>query len=275
MAQNGFPLLALADWRATRDTLHGYARVLGAIRGALTPKQKHWWHISLRVSPGGLTTTEIPADKSRFELWLDLSAHRLTVQVDRAEAARVPLGAHSSADLGRQIITALENAGIRPNIDKTRLGDDTPALYDRAAVGRYWQALQRIDAILKRFQEKLDPNTSAVQLWPHHFDLAVAWFSGRRVPGTDPANEEASEEQMTFGFSTGDDDIPHPYFYVTAYPSPASWEKMKLPPDAIWHTRGWTGAVLPYAALTGIEQPEQKLLGFLLQVHGTGRRLMK
>lgn len=275
MAQHGFPPLALADWRATRDTLHGYARVLGAIRGALTPKQKHWWHISLRVAPNGLTTTEIPAGESRFELRLDLTAHRLVIQAGHAQPPHIPLGGQSSAALGAQILTALAQIGIQPDVDKTTLGDTAPAQYDRAAVERFWRALQRIDATMKRFHESLGANTSPVQLWPHHFDLAMNWFSGRRVPGMDPADEEASEEQMNFGFSTGDDAISNPYVYITAYPLPEKLVKTMLPPDAIWHTQGWTGAVMPYHALTQAEQPEEKLLGFLRLVHGAGSHLMK
>jgi hypothetical protein len=275
MTQNGFPPLALADWRATRDTLHGYARVLGAIRGALTPKQKHWWHIGLRVAPNGLTTTEIPVGDSRFELRLDLTTHRLVIQADRARLSDIPLGGQSSAALGEQIVSTLEDLGIRPDLDNTRLGDAAPAHYDRLAVERFWRALSRIDAALKRFRENFGTNASPVQLWPHHFDLAVVWFSGRRVPGTDPADEEASEEQMNFGFSTGDADISDPYFYVTAYPLPGPLVKTKLPPGADWHTQGWTGAVLPYAALTKMEQSEEKLLGFLQHVHGAGSLLMK
>jgi hypothetical protein len=180
MAHDGFPPLALADWRATRDTLHHYARVLGAIRAALTPKQKHWWHISLRVTPDGLTTTEIPTGKNCFELSLDLTAHRLAIQANHTQSPHIPLGGQSSTVLGAQILTALEHIGIKPDIDKAKLGDTAPAHYDRAAVERFWRALLRIDATLKRFQEKLGKNTSPVQLWPHHFDLAVNWFSGRR-----------------------------------------------------------------------------------------------
>jgi hypothetical protein len=275
MAQNGFPLLALADWRATRDTLHGYARVLGTIRGALAPKQKHWWHISLRVTPNGITTTRIPNRETGFELRLDLSTHRLVIQADHARPTQIPLDGQSSAVLVAQIMSALENLGIKPDIDKTKLGDSNPTHYDQAAVEPFWRALPRIDTILKRFQEKLDANTSPVQLWPHHFDLAMNWFSGRRVPGTNPADEEASEEQMNFGFSTGDDGIPVPYFYITAYPLPAELVQTHLPPDAFWHTQGWTGALLPYAALTKTEHPEEKLIGFLQHVHSVGRRLMK
>ncbi|HEU5337788.1 MAG TPA: DUF5996 family protein [Sulfuricaulis sp.] len=275
MAQNGFPPLALTDWRATRDTLHRYARVLGAVRASFTPKQKHWWHISLRVAPDGLTTTEIPAGESRFEVRLDLLAHRLVIMADHAQLPHIPLGGQSSAILGKKILTVLDSLGIKPDFDSSKLGDATPAYYDRAAVERFWRSLQCIDATLKRFQEKLGKKTSPVQLWPHHFDLAINWFSGRRVSGVDPADEEVSEEQMNFGFSTGDDGIPDPYFYITAYPSPPELTKTQLPAHALWHTEGWTGAVLPYQALTKVEQPEEKLLGFLQLVHSAGNRLMK
>lgn len=275
MAQNRLPPLALTDWRTTRDTLHGYAKVLGAIRATLTPQQKHWWHISLRVAPNGITTTEIPVGNKRFDLRLDLTAHRLVIQAIHARPPHIPLGGQSSAVLGAQIVTALGNLDIETGLDKTKLGDAAPAHYDRAAVERFWRALQRIDATLKRFKENLGKHTSPVQLWPHHFDLAMNWFSGRKVPDTDPTDEEASEEQMNFGFSTGDDAIPDPYFYITAYPSPPELTKTQLPSDAIWQTEGWTGALLPYVALTKVEQPEEKLLSFLQHVHSAGSRLMK
>lgn len=41
MKHTRFPPLALADWQETRDTIHQYARVLGKIRQALAPRQKH------------------------------------------------------------------------------------------------------------------------------------------------------------------------------------------------------------------------------------------
>ena len=55
-----FPAMPLAEWQPTRDTLQLYSKVLGKIRRALTPPQRHWWHISLRAAPNGLTTTAIP-----------------------------------------------------------------------------------------------------------------------------------------------------------------------------------------------------------------------
>ena len=42
----------------------------------------------------------------------------------------------------------------------------------------------------------------------------------RKIPGQDPADEESSDKQMNFGFTFGDEGIPEPYFYITAYPLP-------------------------------------------------------
>ena len=52
--------LRLAEWRPTRDTLHQFARIIGGIRRAHSPRSKHWPHITLYVSARGLTTTPFP-----------------------------------------------------------------------------------------------------------------------------------------------------------------------------------------------------------------------
>jgi hypothetical protein len=102
----------------------------------------------------------------------------------------------------------------------------------------------------------------------------MLWFSGRLIPGVDPADEENADEQMNFGFTPGDGGIPEPYFYVTAYPRPDGLLDTPLPADAVWHTAGFTGAVMPYQALVGAEQPDQKLLTFLRTVQQAGAKLM-
>ena len=76
----------------------------------------------------------------------------------------------------------------------------------------------------------------------------------------DLQDEEASDENMNFGFIPGDEGIPEPYFYATASPPPAGITEAPLPAGAHWHTEGWTGAVLPYAALRGQDQPIERML---------------
>jgi len=276
MSQNKFPPLSLSDWKPTLTTLQTYAQVIGKVRRALTPPHKHWFHVSLRVSATGLTTTAIPAGHKTFEMVLDLTTHRLTIATSQGERWKTPLAGQSALQFKDEALDALELMGIEPTeLDHSPFEDDSPGQYDRAAVARYWQALSQIDAIFKQFRGELRRETSPVQLWPHHIDLAMLWFSGRLVPGQDPADEEHADEQMNFGFSPGDESIPNPYFYITAYPTPDVLTNTPLPAGAQWLTEGFTGAVMMYDALVNVDNPAEKLLNYLRTVQKAGADLMK
>lgn len=275
MTTNLFPSLPLDSWRATRDTLAGYSKVVGRIRRALTPPQKHWWHASLYVSASGLTTTPIWSNSQAFEIVLDLTAHQIRVTTSNGKQRAVPVDGQSLADYCRQLQTALAELGLAADLDQSLCADDAAGAYDPAAVARYWQALVQIDAVFKRLRHGFREESSPVQLWPHHFDLALLWLSGRRVPGQDPNDPEYADEQMNFGFSAGDEGIAEPYFYATAYPTPAQWTEQPLPEGARWHTAGWTGAILPYVALTEASDPQVLLLDFLRTAHWGGAQFMR
>ncbi|MBE7469682.1 MAG: hypothetical protein DPW09_31635 [Anaerolineae bacterium] len=279
MSQSNFPALTLADWQPTRDTLQTYSKVLGKIRRALTPPQKHWWHISLRMVPTGLTTTPIPIsdadDDATFEMILDLQQAQLLITTNRGENWQTPLTGQSAQEFCDTVLAALAKLGVAVEIDRSLFADETPLSLDPAAAQKCGQALAAIDGVFKQFKAELPGETSPVQLWPHHFDLAVLWFSGRKVPGIDPADEENADEQMNFGFSTGDEGMPAPYFYATAYPWPADITAAPLPAGATWHTQSWKGGLLMYESLVGVEEPEQKLLAFLRAVQQAGSALMK
>ena len=55
-----WPQLRVADWTATRDTLHLWTQVVGKIRLAKAPMVNHWWQVPLYVTPRGLTTSGVP-----------------------------------------------------------------------------------------------------------------------------------------------------------------------------------------------------------------------
>jgi len=275
MTQNSFPAIALADWQPTLNTLQIYLKLMGKIRRALTPRHKHWGHISLYAAATGLTTSPIPAGSGSFEMLLDFTAHKLVVATSRGEMWHKPLYGQPAAAFCEETLAALAGMGIRPEIDLTLFGDATPGEYDKPAVERYWQALSQIDVIFKQFKGELRGETSSVQVWPHHLDLAMLWFSGRLVPGVDPADEENADEQMNFGFSPGDQAIPNPYFYITAYPLPAGLTDTPLPAGATWYRQGFTGAILPYEALVTAAGPQETLLNFLRTVQQAGAGLMK
>ncbi|MCB8984666.1 MAG: hypothetical protein H6659_12630 [Ardenticatenaceae bacterium] len=275
MTEISLPPLPLTDWQATRDTLQTYAQLLGQIRRALSPAQKHWWHISLHTTAVGLTTTPIPAGDQIFELTLDLTRHQLGLATNRGETAVIPLGGQSAAAFCAETLSILHGWDIDPAIDQTKFADETEGAYSETAVSTFWHALFQIDAVLKEFKAGFRGETSPVQLWPHHFDLAVVWLTGRLVPGQDPDNPDYADEQMNFGFSAGDQSIPEPYFYATAYPTPAEFTSGALPEEAYWQAAGWTGAVLPYAVLVPDPHPRERLLRFFHAAHKAGSRLMK
>lgn len=265
------PRLSLTDWNPSRDTLHQFARIIGKLRGRYMSISKHWWHITLSVSARGLTTTPFPVAEQSLELTLDLTAHRLTIDSSDGWGAALPLAGQSAAGLCRRISATLAAAGIELEPDLLAAFDGEEILpYDIATIGRFRQVINWVDSVFKTFKGGLREETSPVQIFPHHMDISMNWFSGRLVPDIDPADEESADEQMNFGFVTGDGSIPEAYFYTTAYPAPENWTDLALPEGAYWHTEGWTGAVLPYGAVVAASIPNDLLLDYLqsLQAHG-------
>jgi hypothetical protein len=271
-----FQPMPLSEWRATRDTVAGYARFVRGIRRENTPPQKHWWHVSLRTTVTGLSTTPIRATSSTiYELEFDFTEHALHITTSEGVRRCIPLHGQAVSAFRDEVLETLLALGVSVNCDKGQYNDATPGTYDRNAVFTFWQNLIQIDNVLKEFSHNFIEETSPVQFWPHHFDLAVVWFSGRKVPGQDPSNPEWANEQMNFGFSTGDDSIPEPYFYATAYPEPAGWKESVLPAGAFWRSAGWSGAALPYQRLVEAEDGRSLLLDFLNTTQRAGAELMQ
>jgi len=203
------PSLSLADWKHTRDTLHQYARIIGKIRSRYMPKSKHWWHITLSVSARGLTTTPFPVAGQSLELMLDLAAHQLVIDSSNGWRTALPLAGQSTAGLCRQVSAVLEGAGIE--LEPDLLADfDTGEVqpYDVTSVNRFRQAINRVDVAFRTFKGGLREETGPVQIFPHHLDVSMNWFSGRLVPGVDPTDEEHADEQLNFGFVTGEGSVP-------------------------------------------------------------------
>jgi hypothetical protein len=270
-----FPPLPLAGWQSTRDTIQSYAKVLGKVRRSFAPVQKHWWHISLHTTATGLTTTPIQFGNLIFELQLDFCDHELLIFTNQGERYEIPQEGQSPTEFCTEVCDALATWGISPADELAQFEDDTPGVYDKTAVTTFWTAFSQIDAIFKTFKASQRAETSPVQLWPHHFDLALLWLSGRLIPSQDPADAENADEQMNFGFATGDSGTPEPYFYATAYPTPEAFTNNALPTGAYWQTEGWTGAVMPYSQLVGIQNPQEKLLTFLQMAHQAGTSQVK
>ncbi len=261
-------------WTATREALHSYAKVLGVIRAQLVPKQKHWWHISLLPEARGLTTGPLYSHGQCFEITLDLFNCAVVVQWHDANDS-ISLSGQSASTLLDDILKLLVARQIEVQGNTEKISPQTHPGFNVDTSKKFALALSAISGVFQQFKHEQRRETSPVQVWPHHFDLAILWFSGRLVPEQDPENEEYADEQMNFGFSVGDEQNPEPYFYFTAYPTPADFHQVNLSAGATWHSEGWQGVYLSYATLCKQKDPGDSLLKLMRDFVTTGETLMQ
>jgi len=271
-ATRQFPELDVQSMGPTRDALHAYARVLGDWLKSCRPKRKHWWHASLRPSLTGLTTGVVDAGID-FELTLDLKESLLVGRTADGAQMTEAIDGQPAAELAAKISDFLTADGL----DSVRApaGDSYGTAgfsgYSTGHANRMGQVISAVNAAMARFRSSIREETSPIQLWPHHFDLSMLWLPGGKIEGQDPDNEEYSDKQMNFGFAFGDDGIPEPYFYVTAYPLPADFPNLRLPAGTEWKTDGFSGAVLLYNTLIESSDPKGYLLGLWTKLLAAGR----
>ncbi len=55
-----WPELPFEAWKDTAATLHMWTQIVGKVRTVQTPWINHSWHVTLYVTPRGLTTSPIP-----------------------------------------------------------------------------------------------------------------------------------------------------------------------------------------------------------------------
>src|SRR5262249_17012052 len=151
-------------WRATKDTLHRYAQIVGKLQLALTPVVNHYWNVALRVTARGLATSALAYDDRFFDIELDLVEHRVVVRTSDGRSRTVELRPLAVADFLHELMGALESLGIRVRIwdrpveiatdvipfSEDRLHRD----YDRESVGRFFRVLSNAARVLEQFRAR-------------------------------------------------------------------------------------------------------------------------
>lgn len=272
MTTNTLPTLNPEVFAGTRDALHAYSRILGGWLGG-REKRKHWWHISLRPSLNGLTTGVVRANVD-FELELNLRDSALLARTATGQQWKAVLRGQAPSVISLGVQDFLLSNGVENDLapPSDKYGSDIFPNFLPEHARKLASSLTVVAGAMEKFRAGIREETSPIQLWPHHFDLSMLWLPGELIAGQDPSDEEHADKQMNFGFTFGDEGIPEPYFYVTAYPLPEALPAVALPAGTIWQTGGFNGAVLTYAALLETPDPDaylQELWGTLLTA---GRR---
>lgn len=287
---NYFPPLPLEAWGASKITLHLWLQIVGKIKLDLMPKRNHWWHITLSLSPKGLTTGPIPYHAHSFQIDFNLREHLLEVHtswgVDRSFQLVDGL---SVAKFHEQLFAIVKELDIHTSIIGVPYDHpctdpfhtcESHADYDAEYVQRFWQVLIHVDHVFKAFSGRFCGKVSPSQLYWHHMDLAVTRFSGNQGPKMDAnatiADKEAySHEVISAGFWAGDENVRGAAFYSYTYPSPEGLDKEPLlPATANWtDANGSPMAVLMYDDLIKEKDPNQALLDFLQSSYNAGAKL--
>lgn len=254
ITRNSFPIFDDQKILSTRDAIHSYSKLIGGIRAAMTPKQKDYWHISLAAGPQGFRTSPIPfEDGSTFEIYMNLISNSIQISTSTGHNRNVPMSGQSIAELSAQVLSILETIGIKPDIDLEKFSDSTDLEYNPAAASKIFKSFSLIDIIFKTFKGTITFETSPVQLWPHHMDIAFTCY---------PHSRE-NIDQIAFGYLTGDETVEEPYFYITAYPELENISDIALANDTYWNPDGWQGIVLKYSDLIKTDNPGDVLINHL------------
>jgi hypothetical protein len=284
-----WPSLPLAEWRDTHDTLHMWMQIVGKTRLALAPRQNHWWHVPLYVSPRGLTSSSIPYGAGAFEAAFDFIDHRLVVTTSEGAIRDMPLRSQAVADFYREYVSLLANLGITVKLWPVPVEVENPipfledhlhASYDAGQVHRFFLMLLQADRIMKRFQGRFLGKSSPVHFFWGAFDMALTRFSGRRAPEHPDTEwwvirEANSHEEISVGFWPGSGAMPEPAFYAYARPEPPGFAARSVRPDAAFYSRELADFILPYEAVRKASRPDEAVLDFYQSVYDAGADLAR
>jgi len=241
----------------TRDRLRDAALVLSSLQRGFIPKDPRQWQYGLEVNMRGLITQPFAANGVETRASLDLVRGKM-----RLGGAAWRLKDYEGPELFNNVRVWLESQGASAQLEEPKFSGAGKTL-DKEQVLAYAEALWWFDKQFRIFKAELKGGvTQPVLLYPHHFDLSLVWF-----PHDD-------ERQLALGWSTGDETIPEPYVYLTAYPEPAAFSKLKLPPEAHWQTEGFRGAILSYRALAESHEPQELLRRFAADTFQAARPLL-
>jgi hypothetical protein len=281
-----WPSLPLEAWQDTYTTLHMWTQIVGKIRLVLSPPVNHWWHVTLYVTPRGLTTSAIPYGQRTFAIDFDFIAHRLLITTSDGATRTLTLAPRTVADFYGDLMATLRaldiDVVIRALPDEVEnpipfAEDHVHAAYDAEYANRLWRILVQADRVFKVFRGHFVGKCSPVHFFWGAFDLAVTRFSGRRAPvepGADAVmREAASHEEISCGFWPGSGAIQAPAFYSYTSPAPAGLAREPLRPPQAFYSPEFSQFILLYEDVRQADAPDEVLLEFLHSTYEAGAKL--
>jgi hypothetical protein len=257
-------------------------QLIGAVPLALLPPEADASHANLGWLAAAATFVSRPVGRAhRTCFGLRVPDFSLVVlDAEGAPTEELALSGKTLDDGYAWIARAMEHAGERkadPGMLQ-RPGDDIPqhavasgAPFTGGDAAARSELAHWYDNALLVLSEvaQLESGASEVRTWPHHCDMAT-------LITLQSADSPEAMRSVGVGLSPGDSSYAEPYLYVTPWPYPDDATLSPLAGRGLWHTEGWTGAVLTGTRLVegadGLTQVE-RARSFLASAISAGRRL--
>ncbi|SDK20668.1 hypothetical protein SAMN05421823_102141 [Catalinimonas alkaloidigena] len=285
-----WPELHYERLQETLAAVQLWTQIVGKIRLVQMPWINHSWHVTLYVSPRGLTTGSIPYADGLFELEFDFIDHRLAIRTSQGASEAMDLRPCTVASFYAELCERMARLHLPvdiyacPNeVDPAVpfAQDDQPRPYAPEQMQAFWQALVRMQPVFTRFRARFAGKCSPVHFFWGGFDLAVTRFSGREAPKhpggapnmpLDVMQEAYSHEVSSAGFWAGSPAFPQPAFYSYCYPTPPTFGEQPVAPEAAFFSQEMGEFLLPYDAVRLADDPEEALLQFLQSTYEAAAR---
>ncbi|MDQ1512008.1 MAG: hypothetical protein QOG50_3852 [Actinomycetota bacterium] len=225
-----------------------FTQIVGKVRLALAPDEPEWAQVPLYPTARGLSTSAMPWADGTIDMEFDLIDHGLVIRASHGAVVRISLVDRSVASFYREFMSELDSLGVNLSIytmpvefaDPIPFPDDeVHRSYDRDAVGRFFDVLSRIAAVLHAYRARFRGRTSPVHFFWGSFDLVNTRYSG--APAEPPPDADVimrrshDAEQISVGFWAGDERNPDAAFFAYAYPQPERIADAAIAPDnAFW-----------------------------------------
>jgi len=239
-----FPELEESSYKKTRRQIHAVSKVIGRFREALVKPIAKNDNIWLSIVDKGFCTPPMSMLKE-LEIGCNLETLVIEAADNTGKYASIGVNGKSQAELAEELGNLLESEfGIKADVPGDIFRTDKVIDIDTRASQEFLVQFLNFSELLRDFWKRIAPYDgvkSQVCLWPHHFDNAFKWFSGKKIDDED--------EFMGIGVSNGDEFYELPYVYMTFYPPLRKTNTLVVPDGAYLHDEGWTGLMLPYEAL--------------------------
>lgn len=245
-----FPNFDESSYIKTRRRVHSIAKVIGKFRETLVQpiaKNDNLW---LTVVEQSFCT---PAMGDLNELEIGCNLEKLIVEIANGSGkyASIGINGKTASSLSVELMSVLSNEfNISAQVDSTAF-DDSKTFELTGGAKDFLEQLTNFSSLLQSFHKSVQGGVKTqICLWPHHFDNAFKWFSGRKI------GEE--QEQIGVGISNGDETYELPYVYMSLWPELRKTNTMIIPEGATLHDHGWSGLLLPYEAILEKKTAEEQ-----------------